>query len=130
TNAPVNDRLVLAAKQSAWRTYVIAATVPVGAVPRALYWDTLDPYHYVRVVPTGRGDDRLIVGGEDHKTGQADDAPLRFARLEAWTCARFGPVGVVQARWSGQIIEPADGLAYIGRHPGEEGQVYVATGDS
>src|SRR5207247_1455335 len=73
TNAPINDRLILAAKQVAYRTYVIAATVPAGAVPPALYWDTLDPYHYVRLAP-GRREDHLIVGGEDHKTGQADDA--------------------------------------------------------
>lgn len=129
TNAPVNDRLMLATKQTAWRTYVIAAALPRGVVPPALYWDTLDPYHYVRVV-TGRGDDRLIVGGEDHKTGQADDAELRYARLEAWARARFPQIGTVQARWSGQIMEPVDGLGYIGRYSLGEGEVYVATGDS
>ncbi|HWA28760.1 MAG TPA: FAD-dependent oxidoreductase [Lacunisphaera sp.] len=129
TNAPINDRLVLAAKQAAYRTYVIAAGIPPGAVPPALYWDTLDPYHYVRVAHS-LGGDRLIVGGEDHKTGQADDAELRYARLEAWARAHFPKMGPVQYRWSGQIIEPMDGLAHIGRYPRTDARIYVATGDS
>lgn len=71
-----------------------------------------------------------IVGGEDHKTGQADDGPLRFARLEAWTRARFPAAGEVLCRWSGQIMEPVDGLAYIGRNPADSDNVFVVTGDS
>jgi glycine/D-amino acid oxidase-like deaminating enzyme/nitrite reductase/ring-hydroxylating ferredoxin subunit len=129
TNAPVNDRLFVAARQAAYRTYVVAMTVPTGSVPTALYWDTLDPYHYVRL-SSGRDEDRLIVGGEDHKTGQADDAEDRYARLEAWARQRFPQLGSVRARWSGQVLEPIDGLAYIGRDPLEEGNVYLATGDS
>jgi glycine/D-amino acid oxidase-like deaminating enzyme/nitrite reductase/ring-hydroxylating ferredoxin subunit len=129
TNAPVNDRLMLASKQAAYRTYVVSALVPRGSVPLALYWDTLDPYHYVRLAP-GRTEDRLIIGGEDHKTGQADDAELRYARLEAWARARFPAMGPIDSCWSGQIMEPVDGIAYIGRDPRGEGPVYVATGDS
>ena len=33
-------------------------------------------------------------------------------------------------RWSGQVIESVDGLAFIGRNPGDELNVYLATGDS
>ena len=70
----------------------------------------------------------LIVGGEDHKTGQADDADERFDRLETWTRQRF-PVEEVEYRWSGQVIEPVDGLAFIGRNPGDK-NIYIVTGDS
>jgi nitrite reductase/ring-hydroxylating ferredoxin subunit len=39
--------------------------------------------------------------------------------------------GAVATRWSGQIIEPVDGLAYIGRSPGmNHPGVFLATGDS
>src|SRR5206468_12452554 len=75
TNSPVHTRLKIHPKQAAYRTYVIAARVPRGAVARALYYDTPWPYHYVRLA-TPRdeaGAELLIVGGEDHKTGQADD---------------------------------------------------------
>ena len=32
-------------------------------------------------------------------------------------------------RWSGQVMEPVDGVAFIGRNPGDA-HVYVVTGDS
>jgi Rieske Fe-S protein len=98
--------------------------VPPDTVPAALYWDTADPYHYVRL-----HGDLLIAGGEDHKTGQEDDAYDRFAYLESWTRERF-PIGEVEYTWSGQVMEPVDGLAYIGRNPADKAHILVATGDS
>jgi len=130
TNTPINDRVTMHTKQAAYRSFVIGLRVPRGSVVQALYWDTLDPYHYVRIAgPAGDGD-LLIVGGEDHKTGQADDGAVRFARLEAWARERFPMAQETVHRWSGQIIEPVDALAFIGRNPGDEDNVYIATGDS
>jgi len=130
TNSPVNDRLVIHTKQAPYRTYVIAARVPAGSITRALFWDTLDPYHYVRLQPLDAASDSLIVGGEDHRTGQEDDAEKRYAHLEEWTRARFPSAGPVDHRWSGQVLEPVDGLAFIGRNPMDDEHVYIATGDS
>ena len=124
TNTPIIDWLVIHSKQAPYRTFAIAARVPTGTVPTALYWDTADPYHYVRL-----HNDVLIVGGEDHKTGQEDDAYDRFAYLESWTRERF-PIGEVEYTWSGQVMEPVDGLAYIGRNPADKAHIMVATGDS
>ena len=137
TNSPINDRFAIHTKQAPYTTYVIAARVPRGSVPRALYWDTLDPYHYVRLqhYPPQDGEqdlgsyDLLIVGGEDHKTGQADDQEARYQRLYQWAKERF-PVENVEYRWSGQVMEPSDGLAFIGKNPTAEENVYIATGDS
>ncbi|HTD87793.1 MAG TPA: FAD-dependent oxidoreductase, partial [Candidatus Binatia bacterium] len=111
------------------RTYVIAAPVPPGSVTKALYWDTPDPYHYVRLQSSAKGHQLLIVGGEDHKTGQAADGEERFQRLEEWARERF-PVEQTQFRWSGQVMEPVDSLAFIGRNPGDSENVFIATGDS
>ena len=124
TNTPVIDWLVIHSKQAPYRTFAIAARVPPDTVPAALYWDTADPYHYVRL-----HGDVLIVGGEDHKTGQEDDGYDRFAYLESWTRERF-PIGDIEYRWSGQVMEPVDGLGYIGRNPGDKAHILVATGDS
>jgi glycine/D-amino acid oxidase-like deaminating enzyme/nitrite reductase/ring-hydroxylating ferredoxin subunit len=124
TNVPVNDTVAIHTKQAPYMTYVIGGRVPHGSVPRVLSWDTGDPYHYIRLY-----DDLLIVGGEDHKTGQASDTPQRYARLEAWARARF-PLGPVEFNWGGQVMETQDYLAFIGRNPMDHENVYIATGDS
>ncbi len=131
TNAPVNDLVVVHTKQAPYMTYVIGAPVRRDAMAPALYWDTGDPYHYVRLY---RGidaeHDLLIVGGEDHKSGQADDIAERHSRLEAWARARFPSMGGVTHQWGGQVMEPVDGLAFIGRNPLDADNVYTVTGDS
>jgi len=135
THTPVNDLLVIHTKQAAYRTYVIGVTVPGGTGPKALYWDTGDPYHYARFVGAKPGGpapahELLVVGGEDHKTGQADDAGTRYALLEQWTRERFPLATEVCFRWSGQVMAPVDGLAFIGRNPLDDDNVYIATGFS
>jgi glycine/D-amino acid oxidase-like deaminating enzyme/nitrite reductase/ring-hydroxylating ferredoxin subunit len=133
TNVPVHARFAVHTKQVAHRSYVIAVEVPAGSIPNALFWDTADPYHYARLAPVEGNPDleHLIVGGEDHRTGQADDANDRWRHLAEWTRARFPMAGAVARHWSGQIIEPVDGLAYIGRSPGlTHPAVFIATGDS
>jgi glycine/D-amino acid oxidase-like deaminating enzyme/nitrite reductase/ring-hydroxylating ferredoxin subunit len=133
TNTPVNDKVAIHTKQAPYRTYVIGARVPAGSIPKALYWDTPDPYHYVRLQtetnPSGNYD-LLIVGGEDHKTGQADDIEERYNRLEAWTRERFPQIEAIEYRWSGQVMEPVDYLGFIGQNPLDSSNVYIATGDS
>lgn len=59
-----------------------------------------------------------------------DDGNERFARLDEWTRERFPHAGGVHYRWSGQVMEPVDGLALIGRNPADEPNIYIATGDS
>jgi glycine/D-amino acid oxidase-like deaminating enzyme/nitrite reductase/ring-hydroxylating ferredoxin subunit len=138
THTPISDRVVMHTRQAPYRTYVIGAWVPRGSVAPVLLWDTAEPYHYVRVHRFPNGDSRaresdfdlLIVGGEDHKTGQAQDGEFRFARLEAWARHRFPVMSDLAFQWSGQIMEPADGLAFIGPSPGGGENVYLATGDS
>src|SRR5437868_4751951 len=131
TNSPVNDRVATHTKQAPYVTYVIGVLVPKGSVTRALYWDTGDPYHYVRLQRDEDDQyDVLIVGGEDHKTGQANDGHDRHSRLEQRTRERFPQMLDVKFRWSGQVMEPVDGLAFIGRNPLDDENVYIATGDS
>ncbi|MBB6610033.1 FAD-dependent oxidoreductase [Pontibacter sp. Tf4] len=132
TNVPVNDVVTMHTKQAPYRTYVIGARVAKGEVPDALYWDMQDPYHYIRLEESGGEgtDDLLIVGGEDHKTGQDDYPTLRYQKLEHWMRQHFPMAGEVVYRWSGQVLEPVDSLAFIGRNPGDADNVYIATGDS
>jgi glycine/D-amino acid oxidase-like deaminating enzyme/nitrite reductase/ring-hydroxylating ferredoxin subunit len=130
TNIPVNDTILLTTREGKYRSYVIGAHVPRGSVTKALYWDTADPYHYVRI-QTGKDDhDLLIVGGEDEKAGEHDDGDERFAELYRWTRKRFPMIGKIEFCWSGHIVEPTDGVAFIGRMPLTEKNIFVVTGDS
>ena len=95
------------------------STCPRGSLPDALYWDMLDPYHYVRLQPTAAGkDDLLIVGGCDHRSGEADDAGVRYEALEAWIRDLVPKLGAEAYRWSGQVMDTIDYAAFLGRNPG------------
>ena len=131
TNAAVNDTIILSTRESKYRSYVIGAYVPRGSVTKALYWDTLDPYHYARIqCGHGEGDDILIVGGEDARVGEHDDGDERFAELYRWTRKRFPMIGRIEFCWSGHIVEPTDMVAFIGRMPQCGENIFVVTGDS
>jgi glycine/D-amino acid oxidase-like deaminating enzyme/nitrite reductase/ring-hydroxylating ferredoxin subunit len=99
-------------KLALYSSYVVAGRVAKGVVPDVLLWDTADPYRYFRVEPH-RDHDVVILGGEDHKTGQAADTEARYARLEQ-ALAALAPGVELTHRWSGQVIETPDGLPYIG----------------
>jgi glycine/D-amino acid oxidase-like deaminating enzyme/nitrite reductase/ring-hydroxylating ferredoxin subunit len=118
THTPLvgNDSTVGAAlsqtKLALYTTYVVAGRVGKGRVPDALWWDTADPYRYLRIEPH-RDFDVVIFGGEDHKTGQSADTEACYQRVEAQLRDLVGDIELTH-RWSGQVIETADGLPYIG----------------
>ena len=128
TNMPFIDRYTMPMKEAAFRTYVIALEIPKGSVPVGLYWDMADPYHYVRTYAHGHTD-FLIVGGEDHRTGQDSDSEGKFNALETWAKEHFLGVSKRLNQWSGQILEPIDSLAFLGLNPGSK-RTYIVTGDS
>jgi nitrite reductase/ring-hydroxylating ferredoxin subunit len=141
TNSPVNNKYVMHLKQYPYRTYVIGAKIKKDLIPKALWWDTGDlsinsevpPYHYVRLQKFDADHDLLICGGEDHPTGVAKEERIaeedRYGLLENWMRDRFDAEEIIY-QWSGQVIEPMDSLAYIGRNPMDKDNVYIVTGDS
>lgn len=101
------------------RSYVVAGRVG-GRAPAGMYLSTESPAHSIRA-----HGDWLLVGGESHKTGQAD-ARERYERLEAWARERFGIEP--ELRWATQDLMPVDGVPYVGRHDPVSSGVWVATG--
>jgi len=130
TNSSISDYVITHAKQAPYRTYVVAARIPRGSFPPALYWTDDDPYVYVRMQPGQDGSDWIITGGEDHKTGHKHDAEDRFERLEKWTRAFVPQAQRFEYRWSGQVLEPFDYLSFTGHNPDGAENVFMHSGDS
>jgi glycine/D-amino acid oxidase-like deaminating enzyme/nitrite reductase/ring-hydroxylating ferredoxin subunit len=129
TNTPVNDLVTMHTKLAAYRSYVIAVKAPPQWEGPALFWDTANPYHYLRSYHRDSGEEVVLIGGGDHRTGQVAHPEEIYQQLTDWARDFFHSDPVVIAKWSGQIIEPVDALGYIGRNPGDE-NVYIVTGDS
>jgi nitrite reductase/ring-hydroxylating ferredoxin subunit len=110
-------------KLALYTSYVLGARVPKGTLPDGLWWDTSDPYDYLRVDPHA-DHDYVIFGGEDVKTGQEDDANQVFQRLEE-RLHRLLPMATMQHRWLGQVVETDDGLPFVGENAHQE---FIATG--
>ncbi|PBQ32867.1 (2Fe-2S)-binding protein [Sphingobacteriaceae bacterium] len=141
TNSPVNNSFTMHLKQYAYRTYVIATKIKKGSLPKALWWDSGDfdvnenipPYHYIRTQGFDDTHDLLIIGGEDHAVGLADvegkTEEQRYKLLEDWA-KQFFEINEIVYQWSGQVLEPMDGVAYIGKNPFDKQTIYIVTGDS
>jgi glycine/D-amino acid oxidase-like deaminating enzyme/nitrite reductase/ring-hydroxylating ferredoxin subunit len=112
------DRGLYFARCHPERSYVVAGKTKDA--PAGMYISTESPAHSIRA-----HGDWLLVGGESHKTGQADAAE-RFERLGRWARERFGLEP--ELRWATQDQMPADGVPYVGRHDPLSAGVWVATG--
>jgi glycine/D-amino acid oxidase-like deaminating enzyme/nitrite reductase/ring-hydroxylating ferredoxin subunit len=110
-------------KLALYTSYVLGARLPKDALPEALFWDTSEPYYYLRVDPH-EDHQYAIFGGEDVKTGQEEDRIEVFKRLEQKLLAML-PMAKVEHRWMGQVVETDDGLPFIGENANKE---FVATG--
>ncbi|MBE9179668.1 FAD-dependent oxidoreductase [Oculatella sp. LEGE 06141] len=124
--ANMQDLYLLTTKLTPYRSYVVAAQLR-SPVPTGQFWDTMEPYHYTRNY-TNAQQNWLIVGGEDHKTGEDVDALERYQRLEDYVRQRY-EVESIDYRWSAQWYEPIDGLPFIGKSLAHD-HLYVATGFS
>ena len=118
THLSLLDRGLYFARCHPERSYVVAGRV--SEPPGGMYLSTESPAHSIRA-----HGDWLLVGGESHKTGQADAAE-RYARLEAWARERFGLEP--ELRWATQDQMPVDGVPYVGRHDPVSSGLWVATG--
>lgn len=110
-------------KMTPYSTYVIGAQAAPGSLPEACFWDTANPYNYLRVERQASCD-FLIFGGEDHKTGQQADTLAPYVALESRLRRILADVEVTH-RWSGQVIETGDGLPFIGE---SAPNIFIASG--
>jgi Rieske Fe-S protein len=109
-----------------YRSYAMAVTLKDKKYPQALGYDMCEPYHYYRSQVID-GQEYLIAGGEDHKTGHEENTEQRFRNLESYI-RKYFDVESIAYKWSSQYYVPADGLPYIGHLPGNRDNVFCATG--
>ena len=121
--ASITSATLLQTKLSLYTSYALGARVPSGTIPEALFWDTREPYDYLRL-DHHHGFDYVVYGGEDHKTGQKRKTQKAYARLLA-RLKKIIADAQVDHRWSGQIISTPDGLPYIGENAEHQ---FIATG--
>jgi glycine/D-amino acid oxidase-like deaminating enzyme/nitrite reductase/ring-hydroxylating ferredoxin subunit len=125
THIPIGVNLIHF-RCSPYRSYAMAVKLEDDAYPESLIYDMYDPYHYYRTQDID-GQKYLIVGGDDHRTGEETNTNGCFLKLESHVRSHFN-VSQVVSQWSSQYFEPADGLPYIGHLPGNPENVLVATG--
>jgi glycine/D-amino acid oxidase-like deaminating enzyme/nitrite reductase/ring-hydroxylating ferredoxin subunit len=125
THIPIGIN-ILHLRCAPWRSYAMAVKLENNKYPDELIYDMKDPYHYYRSQQID-GQKYLIVGGNDHKTGDHGNTEQPFLQLLAHIHRIFN-VKEITHQWSSQYFEPADGIPYIGQLPGHNENYYVATG--
>lgn len=124
THSPIGVYLSLHTRVAPYMSYVVAFESDPMEEP-ALYFDTSEPYFYLRPLSSGQKN-IWIVGGCDHKTGQVEDTASMFDSLEDYVRARFRNPRFLN-RWSNELFESVDGLPYIGKIPFTK-NLYTGTG--
>lgn len=122
TGSPISYLGFLQSRMTARRSYVLGIQAEDKLPEHAMFYSTEEPCHYIRSVPSGL----LLVGGEDHLTGEVADTRCSYARLERYCRVSFH-VRSVDHSWSTQDQYSFDLLPFIGLLPGSRHQ-YVATG--
>lgn len=114
THIPFKQPIEIFFLKAKYKTYMLEVHLPKGVIAEGIYEDTDNPYHYFRIDP--RDDhDRMILGGEDHRDDLKVSEEKSFASLEEYLARLLpGVAYTITRRWTGIVVEPIDGLAYIG----------------
>ena len=130
THSPTLDLHPVHFEMKAYRSYALCAELRNSTLLLGNYWDmplnrpssSGSVYHSINPTETG-----VLIGGMDHPVGRAPRPEFELLmRLEDYSRSRFEIERFTQA-WSGQTLESADGLPYVG-HSLKSDQILFATG--
>lgn len=113
------------ARMYADRSYAIGIKTD-KEYPGGMYISADSPTRSIRYTPIN-GEKLIIIGGENHKTGQGIDTIQHFEALEAFAEEVFG-IKEYDYRWSAQDLVTLDKLPYIGPITSAREHILVATG--
>lgn len=115
-------------KKGLYISYVFELALPNNVIPEGIYEDTKLPYHYFRIDPQTEHAS-MIIGGEDHRQDIKVSEGKNYTALQEQVDQLLGDTQYeIISKWSGPILEPVDGLAFIGPH--EDPRVLYAFGFS
>ncbi|MCR4280693.1 MAG: FAD-binding oxidoreductase [Candidatus Komeilibacteria bacterium] len=114
TYYPFNNPKSTLFKKGMYKSYVLEAKIPAGLFPNAIYEGLDNPYHYFRV-DGQKSDDRIIIGGEDHRADIKVAEKKNYHALEQYLrqLIKTDEYEIVR-QWAGPVLEPSDGLPLIG----------------
>ncbi|MBS4173095.1 FAD-dependent oxidoreductase [Bacillus sp. FJAT-49736] len=107
------------------RSYIIAIK-PEKELQGGMYINAEQPTRSLRNVMLD-GEKVLLVGGENHKTGQGISTILHYQALENYAEQTFG-IKEYLFRWSAQDLTTLDKVPYIGQITDGHPNIFVATG--
>jgi glycine/D-amino acid oxidase-like deaminating enzyme/nitrite reductase/ring-hydroxylating ferredoxin subunit len=113
------------ARMYAARSYTIGIKTN-DPYPGGMYISAESPKRSIRYTPI-EGGNLLILGGENHKTGQGVDTLSHYSALETFAKDVFG-LSEYHYRWSAQDLNTLDKVPYIGPITQDKENVLVATG--
>lgn len=115
TYEPFNKPLSLYFKKAFYTTYMYEGFLPKGIIPEGTYEDLSNPYQYFRIDASDDSRDRIIIGGEDHRSDVKVSEEKNYKALRDYMQAHFDNTDIELTRsWNGGILEPIDGFAFIG----------------
>jgi glycine/D-amino acid oxidase-like deaminating enzyme/nitrite reductase/ring-hydroxylating ferredoxin subunit len=124
THFPVRDDALYFNRLSPKRSYVLAVEL-AGKAPEGMHYYPHEPYFSVR--PHGEDDSLVLLGGQNHRTGQGGPTSERYRALESAARERFD-VESVRYRWATQDYVSIDSIPFVGPAAPQTENVYVATG--
>lgn len=107
------------------RSYVVALE-PETSFPGGMYINCGNPKRSLRAEEWD-GKNLILVGGENHKTGESDCTIKHYEALEQFGGSTFGAKSIPY-RWSAQDLITIDQVPYIGPVTSKHPRIFVATG--
>lgn len=113
------------ARLYAERSYVVGIKTD-HPYPGGMYISADQPTRSIRFTPLN-GENLLLIGGDNHKTGQGIDTIKHYKALQSFASDVFG-IKEYSFRWSAQDLTSLDKVPYIGHYKEGKENVLIATG--
>ncbi|MFD1413810.1 FAD-dependent oxidoreductase [Oceanobacillus jeddahense] len=114
------------AKMYADQSYVVSGKWS-GEYPGGMYINVENPTRSIRTATLNNKDVYLLVGGENHRSGENMDEKLCYDNLKVFAKEQF-ELTDISYQWSAQDFTTLDKMPYIGPITDDDPSIFVATG--